>query len=301
VTTDFVQRPNVPDRRLLLVHAHPDDESLTTGGVIARYVEEDVQVTVVTCTLGEEGEVIGERWAQLAADRADQLGGYRVLELSRALGALGVDGPRFLGGAGHWRDSGMAGTSAAENPRAWVNADAEEALEALVAVIRETRPHVVVTYDPRGGYGHPDHIAVHDRVTAAVELSGTEDFPEAGAPWTPAKVYWTVTEQSALDAGIAAIGDLPDGWRRPEPGELPSVADDRVTTAVDVSAVLDAKRTAMAAHATQVVLAPGGGQFALSNMVAQPVFAEEHFVLARGELGRVDDSGREDDLFAGIG
>lgn len=301
VTTDFVQTPNVADRRLLLVHAHPDDESLTTGGVIARYAAEGAEVTVVTCTLGEEGEVIGDRWAQLAADQADQLGGYRILELGRALAALGVDGPRFLGGAGHWRDSGMAGTPSAENPRAWVNADADEALEALVAVIRETRPHVVVTYDPRGGYGHPDHIAVHDRVTAAVEVSGTEDFPEAGAPWTPAKVYWTVTERSALDAGIAALDHLPEGWRMPEADELPSVPDDQVTTVVDVSGVLDAKRSAMAAHATQVVLAPGGGAFALSNMVAQPVFAQEYFVLARGERGRVDDTGREDDLFAGIG
>lgn len=301
VTTDFVQTPNVADRRLLLVHAHPDDESLTTGGVIARYAAEGAEVTVVTCTLGEEGEVIGDRWAQLAADQADQLGGYRILELGRALAALGVDGPRFLGGAGHWRDSGMAGTPTAENPRAWVNADADEALEALVAVIRETRPHVVVTYDPRGGYGHPDHIAVHDRVTAAVEVSGTEDFPETGAPWTPAKVYWTVTERSALDAGIAALDHLPEGWRMPEADELPSVPDDQVTTVVDVSGVLDAKRSAMAAHATQVVLAPGGGAFALSNMVAQPVFAEEYFVLARGERGRVDDTGREDDLFAGIG
>ncbi|UYP20940.1 N-acetyl-1-D-myo-inositol-2-amino-2-deoxy-alpha-D-glucopyranoside deacetylase [Rhodococcus sp. Z13] len=289
------------DRRLLLVHAHPDDETLTTGGVIARYVSEGVEVTVVTCTLGEEGEVIGDEWAQLTADRADQLGGYRIVELTRALGALGVDRPRFLGGAGHWRDSGMAGTPSAENPRAWVNADPEEAVEALVAVIRETRPHVVVTYDPVGGYGHPDHIAVHERVTAAVEAAGTEDYPAAGAPWTPAKVYWTVTERSALERGLAEMGELPEGWRRPEPGELPSVPDEQVTTVVDVRSVLDAKRTAMAAHATQVLVAPGGEQFALSNLVAQPVFDQEHFVLVRGERGHVDATGREDDLFSGIG
>lgn len=301
MTPEPLATPNVPDRRLLIVHAHPDDESLTTGGVIARYVAEDVEVTVVTCTLGEEGEVIGEQWAQLTSDKADQLGGYRIAELTRALAALGVPAPTFLGGAGHWRDSGMAGTPAAAHPRAWVDADSDDAVHALVAVIRATRPQVVVTYDPRGGYGHPDHIAVHDRVTAAVEASGTEDFPDAGAPWTPAKVYWTVTEHTALDTQIAAMGELPEGWRRPEPGELPSVPDEQVTTAVDVRSVIDAKRTAMAAHATQVLLAPGGEQFALSNLVAQPVFDEEHFVLARGELGHVDDNGREDDLFAGIG
>ncbi len=293
--------PNVADRRLLLVHAHPDDESLTTGGTIARYVSEGAEVTVVTCTLGEEGEVIGDEWAQLAADRADQLGGYRILELTRALRALGIDGPRFLGGAGHWRDSGMAGTPSAENPRAWVNADRDEAVEALVAVIRETRPHVVVTYDPYGGYGHPDHIAVHDRVTAAVEAAGTEEYPAAGAAWTPAKVYWTVTERSALERGIAEMDGLPEGWRRPEAGELPSVPDGEVTTTVDVRSVIDAKRTAMAAHATQVLVAPGGEQFALSNFVAQPVFDHEHFVLVRGRLGLTDSAGREDDLFSGIG
>nr|WP_206039843.1 N-acetyl-1-D-myo-inositol-2-amino-2-deoxy-alpha-D-glucopyranoside deacetylase [Rhodococcus sp. HNM0563] len=287
-------------RRLLLVHAHPDDETLTTGGTIARYVDEGVEVTVVTCTLGEEGEVIGDEWAQLTADRADQLGGYRVLELTRALNALGVAAPWFLGGAGHWRDSGMAGTPAASNPRAWVNADPDEAVGELVAVIRRTRPHVVITYDPVGGYGHPDHIAVHERVTAAVELAGTENYPGAGAPWTPAKVYWTVTERTALEAGVAEIGELPEGWRVPETGELPSVPDDQVSAVVDVRDVLDAKRAAMAAHATQVTVAPGGAQFTLSNSVAQPIFREEHFRLVRGEPGERDDSGRERDLFSGI-
>ncbi|MEE2034529.1 N-acetyl-1-D-myo-inositol-2-amino-2-deoxy-alpha-D-glucopyranoside deacetylase [Rhodococcus chondri] len=287
-------------RRLLLVHAHPDDETLTTGGTIARYAAEGAEVTVVTCTLGEEGEVIGDEWAQLTADRADQLGGYRILELTRALDALGVPAPRFLGGAGRWRDSGMAGTPSAADPRAWVNADPDEAVSALVEVIRETRPHVVVTYDPVGGYGHPDHIAVHRRVTSAVEAAGTDVYPDAGAPWTPAKVYWTVTEASALAAGVAAIRDVPDGWKRPEPDDLPSTPDDEVGAAIDVTGVLDAKRAAMAAHATQVLLAPGGEQFALSNLVAQPVFAEEHYVLVRGERGEVDETGRERDLFAGI-
>ncbi len=95
--------------RLLFVHAHPDDETLTTGATIAHYRARGAVVQVLTCTLGEEGEVIGDRWAQLAADRADQLGGYRIGELTAALAALGVDRPRFLGGAGRWRDSGMAG------------------------------------------------------------------------------------------------------------------------------------------------------------------------------------------------
>lgn len=287
-------------RRLLLVHAHPDDETITTGGVIAHYVAEGAEVTVVTCTLGEEGEVIGDDWAQLAADRADQLGGYRILELTRALTALGVADPRFLGGAGRWRDSGMAGTPSARNPRAWVNANHDEAVAALVAVVRELRPQVVVTYDPVGGYGHPDHIAVHERVTAAVDAAATGAYPDTGEPWATPKLYWTVTEASALRDGFGALGAVPENWRIPGADELPSVPDHQVTTTVDVGAVLDAKRTALAAHATQVIVAPGGAAFALSNLIAQPILAEEHFVLARGTLGDVDDRGRERDLFAGL-
>ncbi|MFZ2526930.1 MAG: N-acetyl-1-D-myo-inositol-2-amino-2-deoxy-alpha-D-glucopyranoside deacetylase [Rhodococcus sp. (in: high G+C Gram-positive bacteria)] len=289
-----------PARRLLLVHAHPDDETITTGGVIARYVADGAEVAVVTCTLGEEGEVIGDDWAQLAADRADQLGGYRILELTRALTVLGVAAPRFLGGAGRWRDSGMAGTPSARNPRAWVNADLDDAVAALVAVVRELRPHVVVTYDPVGGYGHPDHIAVHERVTAAVDAAATGAYPGTGEPWVTPKLYWTVTEESALRDGLGALGAVPEHWRIPDAEELPSVPDRQVTTAVDVGAVLDAKRNALAAHATQVIVAPGGTAFALSNLIAQPILAEEHFVLARGALGDVDDRGRERDLFAGL-
>ena len=284
-------------RRLLLVHAHPDDETLTTGGTIARYVAEGAEVTVVTCTLGEEGEVIGERWAELVADRADQLGGYRVLELTTALGRLGVPEPRFLGGAGRWRDSGMAGTAAAANPRAFVNADVDEVVEALAEVIRECRPQVVVCYDPQGGYGHPDHIRVHEVVTTAVEAARSSACP---APWGPAKVYWTVTEATALIDGIERIAEFPAHWRLPEPGELPSVPDGQVTTVVDVRAHLAAKVAALQAHATQVTVAPSGVEYALSNNVVQPILTDEHYVLVRGVLGETGPDGREHDLFAGL-
>lgn len=290
----------VTGRRILFVHAHPDDETLTTGGTIARYAADGADVTVLTCTLGEEGEVIGARWAGLVADRADQLGGYRILELTRALRALGAAAPRFLGGAGRWRDSGMAGTPSARDPRAFVNADPDEAVGELAAVIRELRPHVVVTYDPVGGYGHPDHVQVHHLTTAAVDAAGTDAFPGAGPPWRVAKFYWTVTEHSALIAGIAAIDDLPAGWRMPEPGELASAADSTVTAVVDVSSVLEAKVAALRAHETQVTVAPSATEFALSNDVVQPVLAEEHFVLVRGQAGPVDERGRERDLFGGI-
>ena len=195
-------------KRLLLVHAHPDDETITTGGTIARYASEGVEVTVLTCTLGEEGEVIGDAWAGLVASEADQLGGYRIAELCAALSALGSAAPRFLPGAGRYRDSGMIGTPSAANPRAFVNARLDEAVGAVVAVIREIRPHVVITYDPNGGYGHPDHIQAHAITTAAVEAAGTPAYPETGEPWSTPKFYWTVTERSGLERGIAAISEF---------------------------------------------------------------------------------------------
>ncbi|MFC9834711.1 N-acetyl-1-D-myo-inositol-2-amino-2-deoxy-alpha-D-glucopyranoside deacetylase [Rhodococcus sp. NPDC127530] len=289
------------ERRLLLVHAHPDDETLTTGGTIARYAAEGADVHVLTCTLGEEGEVIGAEWAQLVADAADQLGGFRIGELTSALSCLGAGRPRFLLGAGHFRDSGMAGTASAADPRAFVNADRDSVTAAMVAVIRELRPHVVVTYDPDGGYGHPDHIQAHTITTAAVEAAGSAQYPDCGEAWEVAKLYWTVTEASALESGICRIGDIPDGWRLPEPGELPSVPDADVTTVIDVRGVLDAKRDALSAHATQVTVAPSGTEYALSNDIAQPILAEEHFVLVRGAVGDRDAEGRERDLFGGIG
>ena len=286
-------------QRLLLVHAHPDDETITTGGTIAHYVRAGVDVTVLTCSLGEEGEVIGETWADLVVDRADQLGGYRILELHRALAALGCNPPRFLGGAGRWRDSGMAGTSAARKPRAFVNADRDEALGALVAVIRELRPQVVVGYDPEGGYGHPDHQQVHSLVTEAVEVCGTDSYPGTGSPWEVSKFYWTVTGRDQLQAGLAAVEDIPSRWRMPEDGELPSVPENTITTSIDIRGVLDAKRDALRAHATQVAVAPSGSEYALSNDIAQPILLDEQYVLVRGELCAREE-GRENDLFAGV-
>ncbi|MFI1911746.1 N-acetyl-1-D-myo-inositol-2-amino-2-deoxy-alpha-D-glucopyranoside deacetylase [Nocardia sp. NPDC020380] len=286
---------------LLLVHAHPDDESITTGGTIALYRKRGVPVTVVTCTLGEEGEVIGEEYAQLVNDQADQLGGYRIAELTRALAELDAAAPRFLGGAGRWRDSGMAGTPSARNPRAFVNSGAA-AVDALVQVILELRPRVLVGYDPRGGYGHPDHIRAHEITMAAVDSAA-----EWG--WTVPKVYWTVTDGAVLAMHTEALkrrtvdqlpGALPRGWRLPHTGELACVPTESVTTTVDVSPGLAAKRAALRAHATQVTVAPSGREFALSNDIAQPVLPEEHYILVRGERGPVGPDGREHDLFAGL-
>ncbi|WP_174416503.1 N-acetyl-1-D-myo-inositol-2-amino-2-deoxy-alpha-D-glucopyranoside deacetylase [Nocardia concava] len=286
---------------LLLVHAHPDDESITTGGTIAHYRKRGIPVTVVTCTLGEEGEVIGDEYAHLVAGQADQLGGYRILELTRALAALDAGAPHFLGGAGRWRDSGMAGTPSARNPRAFVNSGTA-AVDALVQVILELRPRVVIGYDPRGGYGHPDHIRAHEITMAAIDTAS--DWG-----WIVPKVYWTVTDGAVLAMHTEALkrrtvdqlpGALPRGWRLPHEGELACVPAESVTTTLDVSDVLAAKRAALRAHATQVTVAPSGREFSLSNDIAQPVLPEEHYILVRGERGPLGPDGREHDLFAGL-
>ena len=288
--------------RLLFVHAHPDDESLSNGATIAHYSARGAQVRVVTCTLGEEGEVIGDRWAELAADRADQLGGYRIGELTTALRALGVSAPIYLGGAGRWRDSGMSGSPKRARQR-FMDADERQAVGALVAIIRELRPHVVVTYDPNGGYGHPDHVHAHTVTTAAVAAAGNDDYP--GEPWAVPKFYWTVLAESAFETGWSALSraDLLPDWTIPPREEFSFGYTDS-----DIDAVMEAdpdahaaKVAALAAHATQVVVGPTGRACALSNNMALPIVAQEHYVLVAGSAGERDERGWETDLLAGLG
>jgi N-acetyl-1-D-myo-inositol-2-amino-2-deoxy-alpha-D-glucopyranoside deacetylase len=284
--------------RLLFVHAHPDDETLTTGATIAHYTARGAQVRVVTCTLGEEGEVIGERWAQLAVDAADQLGGFRIGELTAALNALGIDEPVFLGGAGRWRDSGMEGTPPRRRER-FVDADPREAVGALVAIIRELRPHVVVTYDAHGGYGHPDHIHAHEVTVAAVAASGGADYP--GEPWSVPKVYWTVMSKSAMAAGLQALEDVPQGWIQVSIDDVPfGYPDEAIDAVMDVPDHLPAKVASLRAHATQVTVAPDGRSCALSNYIALPIAPVEHYILASGTPGERDARGWESDLLAGL-
>ncbi len=284
--------------RLLFVHAHPDDETLTTGATIAHYVARGARVRVVTCTLGEEGEVIGERWAQLAVDQADQLGGFRIGELSLALNALGIDEPIFLGGPGRWRDSGMEDTPPRQRQR-FIDADPREAVGALVAIIRELRPHVVVTYDAKGGYGHPDHIHAHEVTMAAVAAAGAADYP--GESWTVPKVYWTVMSRTAMAGGLDALQDVPPEWIRVSIGDVPfGYPDDAIDAVMDIADQLPAKVFALRAHATQVTVAPDGRSCALSNNIALPIGAVEHYILAAGTPGDRDDRGWETDLLAGL-
>lgn len=287
--------------RLLFVHAHPDDETLTTGSTIAHYAARGADVHVVTCTLGEEGEVIGDRWAHLAVEHADQLGGFRIGELSAALRALGVGPPQFLGGAGRWRDSGMAGTPARQHQR-FIDADDADTVGALATVIRQLRPHVVVGYDPYGGYGHPDHIHAHHVTTAAV-AAAADGADDQG--WATPKFYWTVTAGSAWGAGRRELtdADLLPHWALPAEATDAAVgdfSDERIDAVIDAPGSRAAKVAAMAAHATQVLVGPTGRAFALSNEVAQPILDVEHYVLVAGRAGPRDARGCETDLLAGL-
>jgi N-acetyl-1-D-myo-inositol-2-amino-2-deoxy-alpha-D-glucopyranoside deacetylase len=299
---------SISDRRLLLVHAHPDDESIGTGATMARYVTEGASVTLVTCTLGEEGEVLVPSLALLAADQADQLGGWRIHELDNAMATLGVTDHRFLGGAGRFRDSGMMDHPSNKKSRAFWRANSDPAVfdaavSALVEVIREVRPQVVVSYDDFGGYGHPDHVMANRVTTAAIAAAARADYPGVtGSAWQISKFYWTAMPRSLLQVGIDALMDRRDS---PFAGiesadEVPfAVDDDLVTTAIDATEHLDAKMRALAAHATQIRV--DGPFFALSNNTGQKGWGVEYFRLRQGTAaGELDSDGRETDLFAGI-
>ncbi|MFE3173802.1 N-acetyl-1-D-myo-inositol-2-amino-2-deoxy-alpha-D-glucopyranoside deacetylase [Amycolatopsis sp. NPDC059090] len=272
-------------RKLLLVHAHPDDESIATGGVIARYAAEGVEVCVVTCTLGEEGEIVPPRLARLVAAEADQLGGYRSGEMAAAAAALGLARHEYLGGIGRWRDSGMAGTPAADHPRAFTGGSLVEQTAQLRELIDDFAPQVVVTYDSFGGYGHPDHIRAHE-----ITMAAAPDAPSVE------RVFHVVQSEAALAVGLAELrADGTSPFRVAADGELPSTPDGKITTVVDISAHRQAKLAALRAHETQLTVVDGAvTHFALTNSIAQPIPSAEYFVLAQG-----DAHGAETDLFGG--
>ncbi|WP_333775330.1 N-acetyl-1-D-myo-inositol-2-amino-2-deoxy-alpha-D-glucopyranoside deacetylase [Streptomyces sp. IBSBF 3136] len=278
---------DLPDRRLLLVHAHPDDESINNGATMARYAAEGAHVALVTCTLGERGEVIPPGLRHLAGPA---LGAHRRGELVSALRELGVEDVRLLGGAGRYGDSGMMGISDNEDPDCFWQADLDEAAGSLAEVILELRPQVLVTYDDHGGYGHPDHIQAHRVAMRAVELGDERGHRVQ-------KVYWNRMPRSVAEAAFARLQDelpaLPFA-KTATVADLPGVVDDeRITTTLDGGPYAAAKAAAMRAHATQIEVA--GSCFALSNELAQPLFTTEYYELVRGEVRP-----GETDLFAGV-
>jgi N-acetyl-1-D-myo-inositol-2-amino-2-deoxy-alpha-D-glucopyranoside deacetylase len=251
------------DNSLLLVHAHPDDESIGTGATMAKYAAEGARVTLITCTLGELGEIIPPDLSHLLPD---ELGQHRIGELDRACAALGVTDHRFLGGEGRYRDSGMMGLPDNDDPRCFWRADVDEAAGALAKVIDEVEADVLVTYDANGFYGHPDHIQAHRVTVRARELAGRDT-----------RLYATAMPRSVLAAAL----ELPaDSWFVRSRDLSASVPDDQVTAAVDGSAYLNAKRAAMRAHETQITV--DGDYFALSNELGQRIGATEFYTQLTG-------------------
>jgi N-acetyl-1-D-myo-inositol-2-amino-2-deoxy-alpha-D-glucopyranoside deacetylase len=281
--------------RLLLVHAHPDDETINNGVTMAKYAAQGFGVTLVTCTRGEEGEVLVPELEHLASSREDKLGPHREIELRDAMVALGVTDFRFLGAPiKQWRDSGMMGSEPNNRTDNFWNADIDEAAESLVTVILEIKPHVMVTYDEIGGYGHPDHIQAHRVAMRAAELAR-----ERG--WNIQKIYWNTIPRSIIEQGIEAMKGTGNQFFGVEKAEDFPFAqpDELVTTVINGEEYVEKKMAAMRAHPTQIAV--DGPFFALSDNLGFKVWGLEFYRLVYGELaGERNADGREIDLFAGV-
>lgn len=278
-------------KRALFVHAHPDDETINNGATMAQMVQDGVEVTLVTCTRGEEGEVLVPELAHLASSAEDDLGSHREIELANAMKHLGVKDHRFLGKPGEFRDSGMMDSPQNQNPKCFWKADVELAAKKLAAIIDEVKPQVMVTYDEFGGYGHPDHIQTHRVAMRAAEIS----------TWQIAKIYWNIMPKSVVQEGIDAMKEQgSDFFGAENVDDLPFVKDDSYTSAViHAPNQVEKKMAAMKAHATQITV--DGPFFALSNNLGVKVFADEYYTLVRGaKSGPFNTDNLELDLFAGI-
>jgi N-acetyl-1-D-myo-inositol-2-amino-2-deoxy-alpha-D-glucopyranoside deacetylase len=285
-------RGNYRGYRMLLVHAHPDDETINNGATMAMYAALGAEVTLITCTRGEEGEVLIPELAHLAANQSDALGPHREIELADAMRALGVRDHRFLGTESlKFRDSGMMGTQPNNRPDVFWQAQVDSAADLLVTVIDEIKPHVLITYDEFGGYGHPDHIQAHRVAMRASEKS----------EWQTPKIYWNVMPKSVIQSGIDAMKKVGSDFMGVESAdELPFAKDDSFVHAlIDGNKYVDKKMDAMRAHATQISV--DGPFFALSDNVGLQIWGNEYYTLVRGAKAEpIDEQGRETDLFAGI-
>jgi len=278
--------------RLLLVHAHPDDETINNGATMALYAAMGAQVTLVTCTRGEEGEILTPELSHLASSDTDALGEHRETELANAMQALGITDFRFLAqGEGKYRDSGMMGTEVNNRSDVFWQADLEEAADHLIKIIEEIKPHILITYDEIGGYGHPDHIQAHRVAMRASEKSN----------WQIQKIYWNTMPKSVLAESMAKMKELgSDFFGADNVDDLPFAKDDSfVTTLIDGNSYVEAKMAAMKAHHTQISL--DGPFFALTDNLGLQVWGNEYYTLVKGEKSApFDSNGREADLFSGV-
>jgi len=268
-------------RTLLLVHAHPDDEAISTGGVMMKAHDAGHRVVLVTATRGEAGEI--HNMDEVAS--RPRLGEIRTKELENASRILGVSRSEFLG----YRDSGMAGTAENDDPRSFHKAPLAEAAGKLAAILREEKPDVVVTYAEDGVYGHPDHVKAHFVTTAALD-----QLLRASDSWTPKKLYYTAIPRSMMQAFME---QMPEEARQQQNPDMRIVGtpDELVTTRVDVSAYTARKRQAFAAHVSQND--PNSWFATMADQIYELAFGTEYYELARGKPGSALP---ENDLFSGI-
>jgi len=277
---------------LLAFHAHPDDESLSMGGTLARYAAAGEQVAVVVATRGEAGEILNHEEPESLRER---LGEIREAETRAAGALLGVTAVEFLG----YRDSGMAGTPENGHPECFCRADFLEAVGRLVRLVRRYRPEVMTAYDPFGGYGHPDHIQVHRVGTAA--FFGAADvgrFPveQGEEAWQPAKLYWVTwpRERTRQRRRLAAeAGEIPAEEAEVEPDS--GTMEEHISTFVDVAPWFDRKWAAILAHRTQI--AETGWLLTIPEEVRRRAFSREAFIRVFSRVASPEDA---PDLFAGL-
>jgi len=263
---------------LLLVHAHPDDEAISTGGAMMKASDDGHRVVLVTATRGEVGEIYNMDPETIRPRLAE----VRTEELERAARILGVNRGEFL----DYRDSGMVGTPDNEDPRSFHQAPLDEAATRLAAVLREERPDVVVTYGEDGVYGHPDHIKAHHVTNAALDRLEKEG-------WRPTKVYYTAIPRTLMRTFME---QMPEEARRQGAGmNIPGTPDELVTTKVDVHDFVNRKREAFGAHVSQND--PNSWFATMADQIYELVFGTEYYALARGKPG---SELPESDLFAGI-
>jgi len=278
--------------RILLVHAHPDDETINNGATMALYADRGAQVTLVTCTRGEEGEILVPGLFHLASTEQDLLGLHRETELAAAMKALGISDYRFLGApTTKFRDSGMMGTAPNNRPDVFWQADLDAAATILVDVIEEVKPHILITYDEIGGYGHPDHIQAHRVAMRASELS----------TWQIQKIYWNTIPKSVIAQGMEKMKEIGSDFFGAESiDDVPFAKDDEfVTTLINGSDYVESKMAAMKAHETQIAL--DGPFFALSNNLGLQIWGDEYYTLVKGtKSAPFDSNGRETDLTSGV-
>ena len=278
--------------RILLVHAHPDDETINNGATMALYADRGAQVTLVTCTRGEEGEILVPGLSHLASTQQDLLGLHRETELADAMKALGITDYRFLGSpTTKFRDSGMMGTDPNNRPDVFWQADLDAAATILVDVIEEVKPHILITYDEIGGYGHPDHIQAHRVAMRASELS----------TWQIQKIYWNTIPKSVIAQGMEKMKEIGSDFFGAESiDDVPFAKDDEfVTTLISGSDYVESKMAAMKAHETQIAL--DGPFFALSNNLGMQIWGDEYYTLVKGiKSAPFDANGRETDLTSGV-